>query len=157
MSTSTVRSLLFVMVCTTSVAAQQRTSTSPAGSPADRLAARSLSYQARSLWYQQSGSGVSRVARTLVLLQFARRLSPSDPVVNRQLVDLYENLGRLKDASKAAAVYLDSYPDDYAMALRWIRLTLAGLNTADERINFLEKVVENKSLCKSARASAAVE
>lgn len=157
MSTSMVWSLLFVMVFTASAAAQQGTSTSPAGSPADRLAARSLSYQARSLWYQRSGSGVSRVRRTLVLLQFARRLSPSDPVVNRQLVDLYESLGRLKDASRAAAVYLDSYPDDYAMALRWIRLTLAGLNTAEERINFLEKVVESKSLCKSARASATVE
>ena len=149
--------LLFMAAAASCGAVNQRATTSPTDLLARQLAAQSLSHQARSLWYQPADVSPSRISRTLVLLEFARKLSPRDPVINRQLVDLYESLGRLTDASTAAAIYLDSYPDDYAMVLRWMRLTLAGLNTADERIGFLKKVVENNSLNRSARAAAAVE
>ena len=156
MSILTMRLLFIAAICSNGAINQQAT-TSPTDLLARQLAAQSLSHQARSLWYQSADASSSKVSRTLVLLEFARKLSPRDPVINRQLVDLYESLGCLTDASTAAAIYLDSYPDDYAMVLRWMRLTLAGLNTADERIGFLKRVVENNSLNRSARAAAAVE
>ncbi|MDY7010342.1 MAG: hypothetical protein SVV80_06255 [Planctomycetota bacterium] len=122
----------------------------------DRLSAESLTHEARSLWHMRSGSTPARVGRTLALLRYARRLYPSGEDANRQLIDLYEGVGDMKDAAAAAEACVVASPEDYACGVRWIRLVLQGLNTADKRVGFLKSVVDNEKLSDGIRAAAAV-
>ncbi len=122
----------------------------------DRLAAESLNHDARSLWHMRAGAAPARVGRTLALLRYAQRLYPSGDEANRQLIDLYEGIGDLAAAAAAAGTCVEASPGDYACGVRWIRLTLQRLNTADKRIVFLKSVVANEKLSAGIRTAAAV-
>ena len=128
--------------------------TAPAASAANRLAGESLAHQARSLGHLRSGTIVARRGRMGVLLKRARRYTPDDPRLNCQLVDLYESLGELDQAAAAAGRCLEPDPGDYALALRWIRLTRAGFDKSEQHIAFLAKVAADKRYEDALRAAA---
>ena len=150
--TNRVLSLLWIIVVLPVVAGAE----APVQSLRDRLGAQSLAHDARSLWHMRAGTTPTRVGRTLTLLRYARRLYPSGEEANRQLIDLYEGIGDLKSAAAAAGACVEVSPGDYACGVRWIRLTLQRLNTADKRIGFLRSVTDNKKLSPGIRAAAAV-
>ncbi len=121
----------------------------------DRLAAESLVHAARSLGHMPGDTQIAQAGRIRALLRCAQRLYPTGVEINRQLIDLYEGAGELTPAVAAAAAYVKARPNDYPCAVRWIRMALETMNTADERVGFLKKVVAREELSKSIRAVAA--
>lgn len=134
-------------------------STAPAKTPgsAEGLAVASLVYSARSLGHLRDPSAVAQTGRIRVLLQYAERLWPDSVQTNRQLMDLYEGLGDPSRAARAARQYLLARPNDYAVGLRWIRLSQAGLDRAEQRIELLQAVAADERFAKEIRAAAAAE
>ncbi|KKL74836.1 hypothetical protein LCGC14_2060900 [marine sediment metagenome] len=148
--------LPLLCMVTLSLAADTRPA-APAAAPADELAVRGLIHAARSLGHLRGGAVVARAGRMGALLLLAERLRPDDLRANYQLVDLYEGLGDLARAARASRRYLKASPNDYAAGVRWIRLSLAGLDRAEQRIEQLKAVIAQQHLAKEIRAVAAGE
>ena len=135
------------------------TATAPSTAPAPEaaLTVDSLNHAARCLGHLRAESVVARFGRIRALLGYAGRLQGDHVQTNRQLVDLYEGSGDLERATAAADRYLRARPDDYAVAVRWMRLGQATLNRADQRRALLEEIVAREQFLPEFRAAAAAE
>ncbi|HUU23684.1 MAG TPA: tetratricopeptide repeat protein [Phycisphaerae bacterium] len=133
-----------------------RAQSAPAGpSEADKLAAESLWFSAVSVVHSHPDTP-ARTWRVVAHTQYADRLDPGNPRIERMLADAYETQGRFQEASAAVAKYLRSAPGDYVHHLRRIRLLVNALQTAGEREELLKELVEREDLPAAVRAEAAV-
>ncbi len=122
-----------------------------------RALAQRLTHDARSLGHLRSDAVVGRGGRILALLATSERLWPRAPRTNRQLVSLYEELGDLAAAARAAERYARARPADFPMGVRLIRLGQAPLEDAERRIAFLQRIAGDGALPAETRAFAWAE
>ena len=122
----------------------------------DLLAAESLKHSAISLVYAPPGTP-ARAGRLVAAARFAESLNPGDPRIALLLADICESQGRLPEAADAARRALAANPQDYALGLRWLRLKLATLQTAEQRVKFLDSVAGDAGLPGELEAEAAAQ
>ena len=108
-------------------------------SPEDLLAAESLRHSAMCLIHGLPETP-ARAGRLVALGQFAQRLEPDHPKTAWLLASICEIQGRLTEAAEAARVQLVPEPADHALGLKYLRLSMAAFNQADERAEFLRSI-----------------
>lgn len=135
-----------------SVPAQSPPTTAPAE---DALVLDSLLRSAANLYYSPDAS--ARAARLAVIAEWVARLKSRDVRAQELLLDINYSQSRLAEATAAARAIHDAEPNCYAAALRWLRLKLAGMDRADERADFLKKLLDTPSLPTDFRSEAATE
>lgn len=142
-----------VMLLVVSVSAlllgQSVPATTTASAPA--LAADSLVAQAVSLG--RLPSAVGRIGRMQTLLEYARFLQPDNPQANRELVELYQALRKVRSATAPARGYLAAQPKDYQFWLQYLSLEMAGRENAGSRIAFLKSVAGDAALLPEVRSA----
>ena len=133
--------------------------TRPATMPAEveRLVVEGLLHDARSLGHTRDEKVVGRSGRIVALVRMAERLSPDDPEVQRQFVEIHEGSGELVKAAASAGKVARAAPNDYAMALLWMRLGLSASNSTDEQATLLTGVVADERFAPPIRAAASAE
>lgn len=127
-----------------------------AGKPTegDLLAAESLRHAAVEMTCASS-STPARAGRLVVLCRFADRLAPSEPRTARLLADVYFAQARPEDEAGALEDYLEAFPADHALRLRWAAARLQGIQSAGDRAAFLQSLADRKDLPGAFRAEAA--
>lgn len=120
-----------------------------------RLAAESLRHDAQSLLLEPDAT--ARAGRIFALVQAAEALKDENPATCRILADIYAVRSQPEKAAEALANCLRSDAVDDAMGRRWLSLRLAALQTADDRIEMLEALLDDTALSGTVRAEAAVE
>lgn len=86
---------------------------------------------------------------TLLFMQAAARVDPNLPAAYLWQYDMLAALGRDDVARRALGDYVRLQPDDVGAALRWIALTAATLQTAEERAVFFRTCLKSDKLPRS--------
>lgn len=101
------------------------------------LAAASLRQSAISLLSSPSSTpGWAR--RILALTRFSARMTPADPRVNAMQADLFLAMNDANSAAQSLKKCLDADGNNHVVGVKWLRLRLDHLNSAESRIAFLD-------------------
>lgn len=98
----------------------------------------------------------ARAPRLVALVELASRLAPGRPDVQRLRAGVLETQGKLAEAAEALASALKADPSDNATAVRWLRLSLASLDSAAERMALIQSVLARDDLGDPLKADACV-
>jgi len=83
---------------------------------------------------------------TLLFMQAAARVEPALAEAYRWQVDLLQVLGREREAADALRAYIGYAPEDIPAHLTWISLSVAALQTAEERSAFCREHLQRSDL-----------
>jgi tetratricopeptide (TPR) repeat protein len=155
-----VKSYLMTMtlVLVVSVACGQDSASAPAPAPApkaDNLAAKGLLHSIMLLRHAPE-KPIARAERLVALAEFAARLAPDDPDINKVIA--YISLVQNKEKALALAIRksFKARPRDHALALQWLSSEMKGFQDAQSRLTFLDALVEDTKRTGELRAAAAV-
>jgi len=112
----------------------------------------SLVHSAQSLVNTASTPG--RAGRLVTLVRYANQLDASNPQAQALMSDIFEIQGDMKSAGELALKRLQAQNDNYILGLSYLRLNLAGISKAKERLDFLLAAGENNSFTPFLRAEA---
>ncbi len=131
--------------------------TEPAETPefVSALAADSLVNSAGSLLTTPGAQ--NRGARLVALAEFARELDPRNVDACRVLADVYLIQGDSAGAAEMLRICVDASPSDSGLWMQWMASSLFALQTAEDRLEFLDSVVRDETLPRSVRAEATVQ
>ena len=93
----------------------------------------------------------------IVLNQAAARLNPSEPRYHRTLVNLHLQRGDTKSALASLSALRSLLPGDQTAQIQFVDLTVAGMETAEQKQQYLQKVLESSSVPADVRSHAAVQ
>lgn len=99
----------------------------------------------------------ARAGRLVLLTRLAVELDPTDPDGLAILTDIYEIQGDYKAAEQLVTRRLKDNPDDYVLSLSYLRLRLAQLQTASDKLAFLQKFAADKNRDVYIRAQASAQ
>ncbi|MCP4375137.1 MAG: hypothetical protein GY794_03000 [bacterium] len=122
---------------------------------ADGLAAEGL-YHSVMLLRHATEKPIARAERLIVLSEFARRLAPDDPDINKTIAYISLIQKKEKDLARAVRKSFEATPRDHAMALQWLSSEMKGLQDAQSRLTFLDALVKDTKRTGELRAAAAV-
>jgi len=119
----------------------------------DALATESLKRSAAEML--MSSNAPRRAARLVAHCSFARTLRPQDAQTLRTFATvIYPSQQRHDATIEALKAYRAIHPDDHAIALRWLDMTVAATNTAEERLTLLATLAGDASQPASLRSEA---
>lgn len=96
-----------------------------------------------------------RAGRLVALTDFARRLAPNNPQVNRLVANvIYADYQHSQTAAKAVKIYLQSYGRDREQGLLWLNLSMSLHQSAKARIASLTDISNLADLPKPLRSQA---
>ena len=124
-------------------------------SEADLLAVGGLRHSAVELLHSPA-STPGRAGRIVTLFRSADAITTQGEVISaRILADICAVQGDAHGAAKATRLCLDATPGDHATGKRYIELSLATMQTAEARSEFLEAILAGKSYPDALKAVAA--
>jgi tetratricopeptide (TPR) repeat protein len=88
--------------------------------------------------------------------RFAERFDPTDARTRMLLADISLSQQKPAEAADSLRIYLDKNPLDHALGVRWLDLRTSLLNTAADRIELLQSVMDDESYTPALRGEAAV-
>jgi tetratricopeptide (TPR) repeat protein len=124
----------------------------PTLSPEQVLTVESLVHSAQSL--VNSASTPSRAGRLVTLTRYAYALNAADPQAEALMSDIFEIQGDMKSAGDLALKRLEAQNDDYILGLSCLRLNVAAISKAKDRLAFLQGAGDNNSFTTYLRAEA---
>jgi len=102
-----------------------------------------------------SSNAPRRAARLVAHCRFVRTLRPKDAETLRAFgTIIYPSQQRHEAAIEALEAYLAVHRDDHAVALRWLDMTVAARNTAEERLTHLAKLSADAAILPTLRSEA---
>jgi tetratricopeptide (TPR) repeat protein len=148
--------ILAAVVASVAPAQQTRPSTRPSPSPEDILAARELTHSASDLLFGPAEES-HRAGRVLVLAKYAFGLDADNAETCRLLADIHQSRSEYTSAADALAECVRHGAGDYALASRWLQLRMSALNTAEQRLAFLQGAIDDQTLPRVLRTDATAE
>jgi tetratricopeptide (TPR) repeat protein len=93
----------------------------------------------------------------IALLEAAQKLDPAQASYPAALVDAYLKLGQLDKAQEALKAFRTIRPDDQVAMIRTVDLHVESMQTAQDRMSYLQQVADNDKLPATLRSHAALK
>ena len=138
-----------------SLCLSQPTTSGPVDVEESVMAAESLRRSALGLIHDPAST--ARAERIIVLVNKAQTLAPDDPRIKRLLAFVFRSRNELISETEAIWAQLLANPEHYAKALQWIRLRLNSMNNAEDKIAFLDSVVNDPNFTDPVKGDACSE